>query len=65
MSTALFCEGQMHWKLGDSLDNGYFQNWLPGLLEPNTDVQMYFSFFLEIFTMQKDLCYGLGGKDKE
>lgn len=42
MSTALFCKGQMHWKLGDSLDNSYFQNWLPGLLEPNTDVQIWF-----------------------
>lgn len=62
VSTALFCKGQMHWKLGDSWDNGYFQNWLPGLLEPNTDVQICFSFFLEIFAVQKDLC--LGGKDK-
>lgn len=53
MSTALFCKGQMHWKLGDSLDNDCFQNWLPGLLEPNTDVQMCFSFFLEVLPCRR------------
>lgn len=30
-----------------------FQNWLPGLLEPNTDVQMCFSFFLKILPCRR------------
>lgn len=53
MSTSLFCKGHMCWKLGDSLDNECFPNQLPGLLEPNADVQMCFSFFLEILPCRR------------
>lgn len=49
----LFCKGQKLWKCGDSLDNNCFQNWLPGLLEPNTDVHMCFSFFPEVLPYRR------------
>lgn len=53
MSIALFGKGQMHWKPGDSLDNDCFQNWLPGLLELNTDVQTWAFFFLKVLLCRR------------
>lgn len=49
----LFCKGQKLWKRGDSLDKDYFQNWLPGLLEPNTDVHTCFSFIPEVLPYKR------------
>lgn len=53
MSAALLRKGQKHWKLGDSLDNDCFQNWLPGLLELNTEVQICFSFFPGVLSCRR------------